>query len=363
MMISEVAFQIAKCLRIKEGDVVLIHSWQHTIDLAEKIAAECYRLGADPIIALQTDYLLQRMAQEMPEDKLRDVPKSLLALSKTITVCIVMAGPEDPETMLKIPPEKLKALRISSNKLVEIESERKVRQAEILIGKVSQKRAKSYGLDFAEWMKVMMDALAVDYERIREVGKKLARDFEEASEVRISSSSGTDLRFRIDERPIIIEDGVIDEEDIEKGIISTYLPAGCLIVAPIEDSAEGNIVFDLPNHIWGDTVEGLEWFFEKGKLVSWKATKGSESFRKVLEGMGGDKDKIGLFMIGLNPAYRAGYPLSEIALGTISIGIGTNEQYGGRNKGIGVFTAYMSGANVEVDGRSIMANGKMIYKL
>ncbi len=361
-MMSKVASQIVKCLRIKEGDVVLIHSWQHTINLAERIAVECYRLGADPLIALQTDYLLQRMAQEVPEDKLRDAPKSLLALSKTITVCIVMAGPEDPETMLKIPSEKLKALRISSNKLVEIESERKVRQAEILIGKVSLRRAKSYGLDFAEWMKVMMEALAVDYERIREIGKKLARDFEEASEVRISSSSGTDLRFRIDERPIIIEDGVIDEEDIEKGIISTYLPAGCLIVAPIEDSAEGNVVFDLPNHIWGGTVGGLEWFFERGKLKSWKASKGAELFKKSLEGMSGDRDRIGLFMIGLNPVYKAGYPLSEIALGTVSIGIGKNEEYGGKNKGVGVFTACMSGATVEVNGKMIMKDGELIYK-
>lgn len=361
-MMSKAASQIVKCLRIKEEDVVLIHSWQHTIDLAEEIAAECYKVGADPLIALQTDYLLQRMTREVSEDKLKEVPKSLLALSKTITVCIVMSGPEDPEIMLRIPPEKLKALRISSRKLIEVESERKVRQAEILIGKLSQKRAKSYGLDYAEWMKVMKEALAVDYERIREIGKKLAEDIKEAGEVHISSTLGTDLRFRIDGRDILIEDGIIDEEDIERGFISTYLPAGCLIVAPIEDSAEGNVVFDLPNHIWGGTVEGLEWFFESGKLKSWKASKGSELFKRGLEGMSGDKDRIGLFMIGLNPAYKAGYPLSEIALGTVSIGIGKNEEYGGKNKGVGVFTACMSGTTVEVDGKMIMKGGELTYK-
>jgi leucyl aminopeptidase (aminopeptidase T) len=197
---------------------------------------------------------------------------------------------------------------------------------------------------------------------MREIGKKLSKDLEAAGEVHISSVSGTDLWLRLDERPVLVEDGIIDEEDVERGLISTYLPAGCLVVAPLEDSAEGKVVFDLPNHIWGEIVEGLQWIFEKGKLISWKAAKGSKSFEKILEGMSGDKDRIGLLMIGLNPAYKPGYPLSEIALGTISIGIGNNERFGGKNKGTGVFTAYMSSGTIEIDGKRIMTDGKLAYQ-
>lgn len=359
---TPVASQIIKCLRIGKGDVVLIHSWKHTIELAEEIAAECYRVGADPLISLQTDYLLRRLAEEASEDELKEVPRSLLTLYNSITVCIIMSGPDDPETLIKIPSEKLKALRISSSKLYEIELRRRVRQAEILIGKVSRRRAESYGLDYDNWMRVMREALSVDYDRIREMGRKLAEEIRGAKEVHISSNSGTDLRFRIDGRPVIIEDGIIDEEDIEKGFISTSLPAGCMIVAPIEDSAYGRVLFDLPNHIWGKSVEGLEWFFEEGRLISWRAAKGSESFKEVFDRMSGDRDRIGLFMLGLNPAYKAGYPLSEIALGTISIGIGNNEDFGGENRGVGVFTACMSGATVEVDGRPIMLDGRILYE-
>src|SRR5437016_14582881 len=39
-------------LRIHEDDMVVIDTWQHTIDLASDIALECLRTGAKPLITL-----------------------------------------------------------------------------------------------------------------------------------------------------------------------------------------------------------------------------------------------------------------------------------------------------------------------
>src|SRR5207253_5108017 len=41
-------------LRIHEDDMVVIDTWQHTIDLASDIALECLRTGAKPLITLMT---------------------------------------------------------------------------------------------------------------------------------------------------------------------------------------------------------------------------------------------------------------------------------------------------------------------
>jgi len=37
--------------------MVTINTWHHTIDLAEELAFECYKVGAVPLITLMADNL------------------------------------------------------------------------------------------------------------------------------------------------------------------------------------------------------------------------------------------------------------------------------------------------------------------
>lgn len=46
---------VGQSLRPKPDEVVLISTYPHTIELAENIALECQKVGADPGIWLQTD--------------------------------------------------------------------------------------------------------------------------------------------------------------------------------------------------------------------------------------------------------------------------------------------------------------------
>ncbi len=66
--------------------------------------------------------------------------------------------------------------------------------------------------------------------------------------------------------------------------------------------------------------------FEEGKIVSFKAEKGSDTFKKILEKAEGDKDRIAELGIGINygmkPVDWSVY--DEKALGTAHITIGNN---------------------------------------
>ncbi len=114
--------------------------------------------------------------------------------------------------------------------------------------------------------------------------------------------------------------------------------------------------FDIPKRVHGKYIERMSWTFSEGRLVSWEAEP-SSLFQWVLDGMSGDKDRIGHFLIGLNPGMKPGYPFDEIAEGMVSIGIGFNERYGGQNKGAGMFIATMSKATVKADGKEVVKNG------
>jgi len=48
---------VRNCLRVRENDMVTINTWHHTIDLAEELAFECYKVGAVPLITLMADNL------------------------------------------------------------------------------------------------------------------------------------------------------------------------------------------------------------------------------------------------------------------------------------------------------------------
>ena len=89
-------------------------------------------------------------------------------------------------------------------------------------------------------------------------------------EVRLTSPSGTDLRFRVGDRPINFQDGDASRARAARGLVlidkEIELPAGVVRVAPIEESVEGTVAF--PSSQWdGRAVEGLKLKFARGRVV------------------------------------------------------------------------------------------------
>jgi hypothetical protein len=70
------------------------------------------------------------------------------------------------------------------------------------------------------------------------------RALENSDEVIITAKDGTDLKFSIKGRPILVADGMINEKDVERGDVGLNIPDGEVFVAPLENSAEGYIIFD-----------------------------------------------------------------------------------------------------------------------
>ena len=111
------------------------------------------------------------------------------------------------------------------------------------------------------------------------------RRFEQAmrdGEVRVTSAAGTDLRFRIGNRPVNFQDGDASAVRAERGVIlidrEIELPAGAVRVAPLEDSVSGTIAFP-PSQWSGKAVTGLKLTFEAGNVVDVIAESGKAAGR------------------------------------------------------------------------------------
>jgi len=203
-------------------------------------------------------------------------------------------------------------------------------------------------------------ATAIRYDDMSILGRRVTSNLERAREVRVRSRIGTDLKFSILGRQAQINDGIIDDDDIRRGALFTTLPTGSVTVSVVEDSASGKVSFDLPIPQVGKVIHGLQWVFENGRVTAFNAEKNLDAFKPIFERGHGDKDKISSLTIGLNPRVRTGFLNDNLAKGTVTIGIGSNLDIGGKNDSDYGFQGTLSQATVELDGRTIVENGKIV---
>jgi leucyl aminopeptidase (aminopeptidase T) len=350
---------VRTCLRIKSDDEVLIDTFAHTIGLAEAIALECYRVGAIPAIYLDTDDLFRSILGEISAQNLSKTPQHLLAAYDALDATIFLGGPEDPNVFDAGPPEKQAAWANANKPLWDRGRELKIRSAFLALGTCTPQRAQKYGVDFEHWHKVLTAALAVDPNVLAEKGAEVAAALEGARIVRITAPGATDLTFQLGERRVPVEDGIIDEDDLEHGVRWTDLPTGYVSVAPLETSANGTVAF-AATAIWGKVVKNPRWTFRDGRLDAFAADENADVFETFLASATGDRDRLGEFGIGVNPnAEPVGAGLMDwIADGAVSIGIGNNLDIGGQNDSTFSWRETLTGATVELDGELLLRDGE-----
>jgi len=345
-------------LRIKPEETVVINTWQHTLPLASQIAYQVRKAGALPLMTLDMDEFWWKSLTELPVENLRKPLRHNLALLDETDASINLSGPEDPMTYRRVQGPQIGALFESFQKSYDKIREKKIRSADLQIGLVTEPRAKTYGFNYDQWKKNVEDASNADYEKMAQLSKKLASKLEHAHHLEVASD-GTNLKMEIGTHPVFIEDGVIDQEDQNKGFIFTSIPTGYVTLAPKRGSAEGSFHSDMAVPNMGQLIKGINWQFQKGRLVKIDAEDNFDAFQKMYEHSTGDKDQAALLSIGLNPAIKPGYLTDSLGLGTVTIGIGENQYLSGENESSFQFQASLSKATVTVDGEPIVHKGKL----
>jgi len=231
------------------------------------------------------------------------------------------------------------------------------------IGYPSPERAKESGISLAKFRKTILQTLDIDYDALVKRGRSLLEKVRGADNVHVKSAKGTDIEFQVRGRKWILDDGIISKEDAEAGDVGLNLPCGEVFICPIETSANGTVFFDVPTSYYGHTIRGIKLEFKAGKVVGFDAEYGRKDFEAVLAAASGDKDRIAEFAIGLNPKARFinDILVDEKVLGTVHFAIGDNKgpAYGGVNSSSIHWDLIMTKPTVEVDGKTIMKNGKL----
>src|SRR2546425_1920358 len=352
---------IRETLQVREDEQVLIQTWDHTLDLANALAFETYLAGAIPLVTLFTDELLLNYVTKVPQEYYSKQPKAFLSLLDKVDAQVQLFGPRDPKILKAAPGERMAKSFESAKPIMEKQHERKIRTALLPVGYLTPERAQTYGFDLASWRKNFDQSLDADMKKVSELGKKVGLKMQNAKNVHVTDDKGTDLTFSISDRPVLVRDGIIDQEDISKGNYSESLPSGTVAVAPVETSVQGTVVFDRAMAFMGKMVRGLKLTFQNGKLSSFDGKDNLDAFANLYKGATGDKDRIGLFSIGLNPnATYMGIFTDELVQGGVTIGIGSNKDIGGNNDTTFGYAQALTRTSVTVDGKPLVSEGKIL---
>ena len=352
---------VNECLQVRTDEQVTIFTFDHTLDYAKDLALEVEKSNGVSVTIVQTNDFYWSLLKDVPESQFTRRQKGLLSLIDQTDAIIGLGGPKDPSHFSSVPSERITKFIQGFQEMQDKTVERKIRTINLLIGFVTEERAKTYGFDFDRWTRVLNDSLNVDHSEISKVAGRLAPMIEKGTDAKITSPSGTDLRFKFKGRPAHVHDGILDKSDIDRGTLAETLPAGAIENAPDENSANGTLVYDLPNALQGKMLKALRFEFKNGRVVKYSAEQNQEVFGSGYDAATGDKDRLANVVIGLNPrAEHVGIFTDRIVKGTVSVSIGNNSGIGGDNKDVFGYQGSMAKATLEIDGKRLVQDGRLV---
>jgi leucyl aminopeptidase (aminopeptidase T) len=198
-------------------------------------------------------------------------------------------------------------------------------------------------------------ALPIDYGRLRQLSARLAAEMTAAISCHLTSPVGTDLRFRLDRRTAIPDDG-----DLRAPSAFGNLPAGEAYIAPLESTADGTVVFDGAVAGYGLLRGPLRLDIRAG-VIELAEGDGAEWLLSTLDAGGPTGRKIAEFGIGTNPAARLTGDIleDEKVLGTAHIAFGNNINFGGVNAASVHIDGMLLEPTVHLDERPVLHGGAL----
>jgi len=213
--------------------------------------------------------------------------------------------------------------------------------------------AQRAGLTPAEFEDVFYAACLRDWDEEGRLMEPRRARLAAAHEVRIVGA-GTDLRFSLAGRDALVDDGHLN------------VPGGEVFTSPVEDSVEGEILFDVPSHSTDGLVSEIRLRFERGEVVEASAATGEPALRRALATDEGAR-RVGEFGIGCNRGITR--PMRNVLFdeklaGTVHLALGAGFPHlGGRNESAlhwDLIKDLRGGGELHLDGTVVQRDGEWL---
>jgi aminopeptidase len=341
------------CVEVQPGWEVLVLGPPQARPLLEEIGRGLGRRGAYAVFQLAYGNLIgaadRSWGREASVELISTPSKLQVHLFEHCDAIVAVDAPENTRDSTSIETEKLAAGRAAYMPAL-----RRVIAHEVpWVGcqYPTPALAQEAGMATDEFTEFLFGAVLLDWKAEKERMRRYADRFDAAEEVRIVGE-GTDLRLGIAGRAVEVDAG------------DANMPGGEFFCCPLEDSAEGEILFgEFPAVYSGRELTGVRLKFEGGRVVDASAETHEDFLIETIDSDEGAR-RLGELGIGCNPGitrYMKNTLFDEKIDGTIHLALGHGfPNLGGTNESQihwDIVKDLRDGGRIELDGEVVQESG------
>ena len=337
-------------LKIQSGEKVIIESTKNCSDIVKYLIKLISNKNAIPFVILRETDIKKELITNGCREQFHLMRLQDEVLLNSADAYINITDSDNCYDMSDVPQEKRQLYQKYYFKPIYFE---------IIVPKLkwitadypSVSSAQQFGMSTDSYEKYFFDAVNLDYEQLEKNMYNLKKILDEGKHVQIKSPY-IDLSFNINNYKSEICSGKIN------------LPDGEIFIAPIINSANGTIEFNIPTRYQGNSFDNIWLKFKNGEIVEYDSKSNLQKLKQILESDRGNKF-IGEFAIGTNPNItvpRSNILFDEKILGSFHIALGNSHSLSNNGNKASIHWDMVSMLTKEYGGGKIIIDDKLIQE-
>jgi leucyl aminopeptidase (aminopeptidase T) len=292
---------LLETLRAKKGETLTIETWNNGLPFARRLLVEARRIGAIPVMILEDEWAYVEGVKVAPKDVLGSMGEHEHGLLAGSDAYVFIPGPPIGAYSPSLSREEVAESTKYNRSWYEAAEKAKLRGARLPFGYVGREYARLYRKKPEEFVRHQLKAALADFPSISARGRAIGEVMRDGAQATLLTSGGR-LEFAL-KGEMEIEDGVVDEGDVEGGYNMTYVPPGYVMKQIDPTSGRGTVTLSPSVTRLGLLVDA--WLeFEGGRLAGWKSRSSSRTLKDLVEAVQPENRTLSSITVGLNPLMK-----------------------------------------------------------
>lgn len=344
-------------LGLKKGDWIKIIGDPIAMPLVKAFYKKAIEAGAHPFYHATIDDLQEIFLKHGSDEQLQYIPETIELETEKLDAVFAILGQSNTKFLTNVDPSRQALAQSAQIDIMKRFMERSAKGELKWVATMfpTQSAAQDAEMSLTEYEDFVFRAGHLDdddpvvfWKELSSKQEKICEFLNGLKEIRILAKD-TDLALKVEGRKWINCDG------------KKNFPDGEVFTSPIEDAAEGKILFSYPACFGGREVENVHLEFKEGKVIKTDASK-NRSFLEEMIAMDKGASFVGEFAIGTNDnitKFTKNILFDEKIGGTIHLALGASiPETGGKNES----ALHWDMVCDLRDGGKIHGDGELIYK-
>lgn len=299
---------------VAEGDTVIISYDEPARDLALAVQKLSLEAGAHPVTDRRDSQFTRGFFYAAEGDQIEYVPESEKVEAEQADTFINIRSSLYETALADVPGEKRQKRRAAMQPV----SEKIIDGADWVLAQYwTPGFAQKTNMSQDQLRDFVLDACVKNWEEESEAYKGLKEVVDAGEDVYIVDGEGRELEFSIGEQNGVNRVGLLSDG-------TNNVPGGEVFTAPIRESVNGEVYFELPAFVKGETVDGIYLEFEDGEVVDYSAESGEGVLDEII---GTDEGAKYLGELGIGTNFGVDKPMKDTLFdekigGTIHLALG-----------------------------------------